>query len=119
MIHVIASIPVKAGRRSEFLEILKDNVPRVRQEIGCIEYSPAVDINAELPQQVRDQKLVTVIEKWTTIAALRDHLDSPHMHTYRKKVEDMIESVPTLKVLEEVEVQTEKDAGSVEKAHSK
>ena len=75
-----------------------------------------MDINAELPQQVRDQNLVTVIEKWTTIAALRDHLDSPHMHTYRKKVEDIVESVPTLRVLEEVEVQTEKDAGSVEKS---
>ena len=81
MVYVIASIRVKTGMRSEFLEIFKDNVPNVRQEIGCIKYSPAVDINAELSQQVLDPNVVTVIEEWSSMMALRDHLASPHMYT--------------------------------------
>ena len=116
MVSVIASIQIKPGTRREFLEIFKANVPSVRQEIGCIEYFPAVDVNAELPQQVRSENLTTVIEKWTTVTALRDHLDSPHMHTYRKKVEDIVESL-TLRVVEEVEVPTEKESGSVEQEY--
>lgn len=111
MISVIASIKIKPGTRREFLEIFKANVPFVRQEIGCIEYFPAVDVNAELPKQVYSENFVTIIEKWTTVTALRDHLDSPHMHTYRKKVEHMVEDLK-LRVVEEVEVQTEKKAGS-------
>ena len=46
MINVIASVRVKAGRRSDFLEIFKSNVPNVREEKGCIEYFPAVDVDA-------------------------------------------------------------------------
>ncbi len=116
MISVIASIQIKPGTRREFLEIFKANVPSVRQEIGCIEYFPAVDVKAELPKQVYSENFVTVIEKWTTVTALRDHHDSPHMHTYRKKVEHMVEDLK-LRVVEEVEVQTEKKAGSVEKEY--
>ncbi|MBM4279130.1 MAG: antibiotic biosynthesis monooxygenase, partial [Deltaproteobacteria bacterium] len=40
MISVIASIRVKAGRRSEFLQIFKANIPKVREEKGCVEYFP-------------------------------------------------------------------------------
>ena len=49
MIHVLASIQVKPGKRNTFLEIFKTNVPNVLQEEGCVEYSPAVDIDAGLP----------------------------------------------------------------------
>ena len=52
MIHVLASIQVKPGKRNAFLEIFKTNVPNVLQEEGCFEYSPAVDIDARLPPQV-------------------------------------------------------------------
>ena len=101
MISVIASIRVKAGKLPDFLVIFKDNVPKVREEIGCIEYFPAVDINAELSQQVLDENVVTVIEKWVSVEALRNHLFSPHMQAYRKKVADIVENV-SLKVLQPV-----------------
>ena len=100
MISVIASIRVKAGRRSEFLEIIKSNVPSVREERGCIEYLPAADIDADLPPQTLDENVVTIIEKWESLEALRDHLKAPHMLAYREKVKDIVEDL-SIKVLEE------------------
>ncbi len=100
MINVIASIRVKSGRLSEFLEIFKSNVPSVREESGCIEYFPAVDIDADLPPQSLDENVVTIIEKWENLEALRDHLNAPHMLAYKEKVKDIVEGV-SIKVLQE------------------
>jgi len=101
MIHVIASIRVKESRRPEFLDIFKGNVPTVREEKGCIAYFPTVDIDAELAPQSLDEKIVTIIETWENVAALRDHLNAPHMLSYKEKVKDIVEEV-TIKVLQEV-----------------
>jgi len=100
LINVIASIRVKAERLSEFVEIFKSNVPNVREERGCIEYFPTLDINADLPPQSLDENVVTIIEKWESLQALRDHLKAPHMLSYKEKVKDMVEDL-SLKVLKE------------------
>ncbi|MBA4390876.1 MAG: antibiotic biosynthesis monooxygenase [Syntrophus sp. (in: bacteria)] len=100
MIHVIASVRVKAGRAPDFLEIFKANMIRVREERGCIEYFSAVDIDAELPPQVLDENVVTIIEKWKDLETLRDHLESEGMLVYREKVSGIVESV-SIKVLKE------------------
>jgi len=100
MINVIASIHVKSGKLSDFLEILKSNLPSVREERGCIEYFPAVDIDADLPPQSLDENVVTIIEKWESLEALRDHLNAPHMLAYKEKVNKIVEDV-SLKVLQE------------------
>ena len=100
MINVIASIRVKEGRVSEFLGIFKSNVPSVRKERGCIEYFPAVDIDADLPAQSLDENVVTIIEKWESLEALRDHIQAPHMLAYREKVKDIVANV-SVKVLKE------------------
>lgn len=100
MISVIASVRVNPGRISDFLDIFKAVMPEVRKENGCIEYFPAVDVNAKLPPQVLDENVVTIIEKWENLKALRDHLGAPHMLTYREKVRDIVETV-SLKVLQE------------------
>jgi len=100
MICVLASISVKPGKRDEFLEIFKANVPAVRAEDGCVEYIPAVDAPSGLDPQVLDENVVTVIEKWESLDALRAHLAAPHMETYREKVKDLVAGV-ALKVLQE------------------
>lgn len=100
MIHVIASVSIKQGRRPEFLDIFKANVPNVLQEKGCLEYRPTVDIAAGLDPQVLDENLVTIIEKWESLDDLRAHLTAPHMLDYRTKVSSMVEKV-VLKVLED------------------
>ncbi len=100
MINVLASIGVKEGRLAEFLTIFKANVPLVKQESACIEYFPTLDVDADLPPQILDKDVVTIIEKWENLEALRDHLKSPHMIAYQEKVVDLVESV-SLKVLRE------------------
>ena len=44
MIHVLASIQVKPGKRNAFLEIFKTNVPNVLQEEVCVEYLSLIHI---------------------------------------------------------------------------
>lgn len=101
MIHVIASIRVKKGKVPEFLGIFKANVPNVLEEKGCIEYFPAVDVDAGLPPQILDENLVTIVEKWEDLESLRVHLVAPHMLAYREAVGDLVEEV-SLKVLQGV-----------------
>ena len=100
MISVIASVRVKVGRIPEFIEIFKSNLPKVREEKGCIEYSPAVDIDSGLPVQKLDKNVVTIMEKWESVEALRAHLKTPHMLAYREKVKDIVEEL-SVKVLKE------------------
>jgi quinol monooxygenase YgiN len=100
MINVIASIRVKPGQRGAFLDVFLANVPKVRQEQGCIEYFPAVDVDAGLPAQELDENAVTIIEKWQSVAALQKHLASPHMLEYKEKVKDLVENL-SLKVVQQ------------------
>ena len=100
MISVIASVRVKADRLSEFIGILKANVPEVRKEKGCIEYLPSVDVDSGLPVQKFDKNVVTILEKWQDVEALKAHLKTPHMLAYRQKVKDIVEDL-SIKVLKE------------------
>jgi quinol monooxygenase YgiN len=100
MINVIASIRVKKGRTSDFLIIFRALLPDVRKEKGCIEYSPAVDVDAGLSSQILNENVVTIIEKWENLETLRDHLAAPHMQIYREHVKDIVEDV-SLRILQE------------------
>lgn len=100
MICVIASIRVREGARDAFLEIFNANVPAVLRESGCLEYFPSIDVDAALPVQKLDDRVVTIIEKWQSLEALREHLSAPHMLDYKEKVKDLVEDV-SLKVLQE------------------
>jgi quinol monooxygenase YgiN len=102
VINVIASICVKTGTLSDYLEILKTNISAVRKEKGCVEYVPMVDIDAKLPPQVFNKNVVIILEKWESLEALHAHLGSTHMLDYRERVKNMVESV-VVKVLREVD----------------
>jgi quinol monooxygenase YgiN len=99
MIHVIAEIEVSDGTREAFLKEFRRIVPIVRDEDGCIEYGPAVDVAVDFGAAVRPN-LVTVIEKWHSEAALRAHHTANHMLEYRKRAGHMIASV-TIRVLKD------------------
>jgi quinol monooxygenase YgiN len=94
MIHVIATIEVAPGKRDAFLAEFRRLVPLVRAEAGCLEYGPTVDAVTDIPAQVppRDH-VVTIIEKWESLAALKAHLSAPHMADYRNRVKDLVVSV--------------------------
>ncbi len=100
MICVVATIKIKPGSRVEFLNRFNANVPAVRDEDGCIEYFPTIDVDAQIPIQATDENEVVVIEKWESVAALHAHLKAPHMLIYKEQVKEMVEGV-SLRVLEE------------------
>jgi quinol monooxygenase YgiN len=100
MIHVIASISVKTGAVSQFLEIFKENIPKVLQEDGCIAYAPCMDVVPGIAGQETDPDLVTIVERWESIEHLRAHLVAPHMQAYKEDIKEIVEKV-SIKVLEE------------------
>jgi quinol monooxygenase YgiN len=103
MIHVIATIELHEGKRDAFLAEFHKLVPLVRTEQGCLEYGPAVDVATGLTAQgpIRDH-VVTVIEKWENLDALKKHLQAPHMIAYRPKVKNFVQATKLL-VLEPME----------------
>jgi len=100
MIHVIATIEVKPGTREAFLAEFHKLVPTVLAEEGCIDYGPTVDAATGIARQipVRDS-VVTILERWESLAALKTHLAQPHMAAYREAVKPYVLGVQ-LQILE-------------------
>ena len=93
MIHVIAVITAKPGKREEILQAFRANVPAVRAERGCIEYGAAVDADGALSIQTKwGPETFLVIEKWESMDALRAHAAAPHMAAYAAKTRELIAS---------------------------
>ncbi len=74
-------------------------MPLVRTEQGCLDYGPAVDVATGLSAQgpLRGD-VVTVVEQWESVEALKKHLQAPHMIAYRPRVKDFVKAT-TLQVL--------------------
>jgi len=93
MIHVIAVITAKSGKRDEVLKHFRANVPAVRAENGCIEYGAAIDAEPALPIQTKyGPDTFVVVEKWESMDALKAHAAAPHMKEYGAKTKDLLAS---------------------------
>jgi quinol monooxygenase YgiN len=93
MIHVIAVITARPGKREEILRHFRANVPNVHAEKGCIEYGAAVDAENALPFQTKwGADSLLVIEKWESMDALKAHAAAPHMAAYGAKTKELIAS---------------------------
>jgi quinol monooxygenase YgiN len=91
MIHVIAVITAKPGKRDAILEQFRANLPNVRAERGCIEYGAAIDADPALPVQTKyGADTFVVIEKWESMDALKAHGAAPHMQAYGAKTRELI-----------------------------
>lgn len=88
MIHVLAIITAKPGKRAELLDLFRALVPTVRAEEGCIEYGPAIDVADADPAFGPDTYVV--IEKWTSRETLKAHAAAPHMAAFGAKAKDLI-----------------------------
>ncbi|MCC6695891.1 MAG: antibiotic biosynthesis monooxygenase [Candidatus Hydrogenedentes bacterium] len=90
-VFVVATIEVKPGKRAEFVEIFKANVPNVLAEDGCGFYEPVIDVASGVGAQAPlREDVMTVVEKWASLDALLAHLKAPHMDAYREKVKDLV-----------------------------
>jgi len=91
MIHVIAVITAKPGKREAVLEAFRANVPAVRAEKGCIEYGAAIDTPGDLKIQAKfGPDSFVVIEKWESVDALKAHAAAPHMAAYAAKTKELL-----------------------------
>ena len=86
MIHVIARIQATPGKRSELLEAFPELLPEVHAEAGCVAYAPAVDVDAALERfEPANDAVVTIVERWESVAHLRAHLAASHMDRFREE----------------------------------
>jgi quinol monooxygenase YgiN len=93
MIHVIAVVTAKPGKREEVLKHFRANVPAVRAEKGCIEYGAAVDADPALPVQTKyGADTFVAVEKWESMEALKAHAAAPHMAAYGARTKELLAS---------------------------
>lgn len=93
MIHVIAIITAKPGKRAEILQAFRANMPAVHAEKGCVEYQPVVDADGFGAFQTKlGPDTFVVVEKWATADDLKAHAAAPHMAAYGAKVKDLVAS---------------------------
>jgi len=88
MIHVIAILTAKRGKRGDLLKLFKAVVPTVLAEDGCIEYGPVVDVAGADPAFGPDTYVV--VEKWRDMPALKAHAAAPHMKAFGAQAGDLI-----------------------------
>lgn len=93
MIHVVAIITAKTGQRDAVLASFRGILADVRAEAGCLEYVPVVDveIGAETMAKIGPDSFM-VIEKWSSLDALKAHSVAAHMIAYAARVKDLIAS---------------------------
>lgn len=91
MIHVLAVITTKPGKRASVLELFNANVPAVKAEEGCIEYGAVIDSDgAPKIQTAYGPDTFVVVEKWSSMETLVAHGASAHMVAYAKKTKDLL-----------------------------
>ena len=91
MIHVLAIITTKPGKRDEVLALFRANMPAVHAEDGCIEYGPVIDAEGGMGAKFGEDTFV-VVEKWAGLDHLKAHAASPHMAAYGAKTKEMVAS---------------------------
>jgi quinol monooxygenase YgiN len=89
MIHVLAIITTKPGKRDEVLAAFRANMPAVHAEDGCVEYGPVVDAEGG-PGAKFGADTFVVVEKWASLDHLKAHAASPHMAAYGAKTKDLL-----------------------------
>ncbi len=91
MIHVLAIITAKPGKRADVLAAFRANMPAVHAEKGCIEYGPVIDAEGfgKFSTAFGADTFV-VVEKWATADDLKAHAGAPHMAAYGAKVKDWL-----------------------------
>jgi len=91
MISVVATIRTAPGEREALLREFRKIVPQVQAEQGCLEYMLMVDVESGISAQgaIRGD-VVTVVEKWEDLDALRQHLSAPHLVQFLQAAKDKL-----------------------------
>src|SRR5258707_6911139 len=88
MIHVIAIITAKPGKRDEVLGHFRANMPAVHAEHGCIEYGPVIDSEGGPGAKFGADSFVFV-GKTAHLYPLQAHPASPPPGPYPRTTQDL------------------------------
>lgn len=83
MIKVVAKSFAKEGKLDRILELSKEMVEKTVKEEGCIKY--------ELFQDMKDPKILIIIEEWEDEEALNKHMASEHFRRIIPQLNEMRE----------------------------
>jgi quinol monooxygenase YgiN len=75
MIYVLATMTAVPGKAAELIKGARAAIDATRKEDGCISY--------DYVQDTENPDILTVVERWTSRAALEAHLQMPHLATWR------------------------------------
>ena len=83
MIIVIARAEVDPARVDELRPALDAMMRATWEESGCLSYSMAVE----------GDSVVSIVERWADLAALKAHFTTPHMAEFNKAVMGAVRSI--------------------------
>ena len=87
MIHVFATVKIRAGCLEQALDCYRYLVPEVMEyEPGCLDYVPTTDLDLGLPNQDRNGCTIFVSERWKSEEDFRAHLLMAHCIEFRKRI---------------------------------
>ena len=86
---------------ADYVEKTLAVVPTVRAEEGCLGYALVKDAATDWEKPMRfGERTMWCVERWSSIDALKAHLETPHMKAFGPKVRPM-RSGSTFHVLED------------------
>ena len=90
MIEVITEYSCLPGQRQRVLDAALALQAAVRDEVGCLGYSPLVDTPASMPDQLLDPDGVVLVEQWQSLKHLHAHLSSPHQMDFERHTAEAV-----------------------------
>ncbi len=77
---MIVGFTVTDGKRQEYLDSMRSFFTETLAKAGCLECEPAIDVSAPFEEALpADGNVVTFVEKWECMEALRAHVGSEHV----------------------------------------
>jgi len=76
MIIVIATLTIAPGAQAAIRQAVAPCIAATWAEAGCISY--------DLHESVSAPETLVFVERWESREALTAHLDTPHLHAWRK-----------------------------------
>ena len=89
----IARFTVKRGKHRQLIAALRKLIRPTRQEKGCIRY--------EVNQQIDNERVITLVEKWSSKQTFDQHCAMPYTQDYLRN------TVPKLVASKSVTLHTE------------
>ena len=88
-VHVLAHYVAQPGKENELRTVLTALVAPTRRELGCYQY--------DLLVEPHDPRRFCFVERWDDDAALDQHLQTAHVTTALRQVEDLVAEPPDIR----------------------